>query len=130
MSTTSRRGALRPPATPRLLRTGGLAGMLMLPTFAGVVLVLSWAEWDFLHGLGFGLLMVGNLVAFVAGGLALRGAPGWARHWVYSVLNAPAAVLVTIAFAPLDQVSFYVLLVVLLAWYAVLGQRMHRLAVA
>jgi hypothetical protein len=74
--------------------------------------------------------MVGNLVAFVAGGLALRGDPGWARHWVYSVLNAPAAVLVTIAFAPLDQVSFYVLLVVLLAWYAVLGQRMHRLAVA
>ena len=60
-------------------------------------------------------------------GLALRGAPGWGRLWVYSVANALAAVLVTVLLAPLDQVSFYALLAVLLTWYAVLGFRMYRL---
>jgi hypothetical protein len=59
--------------------------------------------------------------------LALRGAPGWGRLWIYSLANAVAAVLVGVVLAPLDQVSFYVLIVVLLAWYAVLGVRLRRL---
>jgi hypothetical protein len=218
MSTVGLRGRPHPHATRQLLRVGGVAGMLMLPLFAAVVVVLTWAEWDFLHGLGwmvlhahevnypsslargelglvqslnfavfgllaflfarglrtqfvhrragvvasvglgavavagvlsafptdlpgepaswhgflhgvgFVLLMVGNLVTFVAAGLALRGAPGWGRLWVYSLLNAPAAVALTVVLTPLDQVAFYVLVVVMLAYYAVLGLRMYRLA--
>ena len=42
------------------------------------------------------LLMTGYLVAFVAAGLALRGTPRWRGYWVYSVLNAPLAVLVAV----------------------------------
>src|SRR3712207_5412740 len=34
------------------LRRAGLAGMLMFPIFAGVVVILTALEWDFLHGLG------------------------------------------------------------------------------
>ena len=200
-----------------LLRVGGLAGMLMYPVFTVTVVVLTWAEWDFLHGigwtvldahdvnypsslargdfgvvqsinflvvlsvlcllfsralrtqflhrrsgtvavgalaavvlsgvlsafptdlpgeatswhgtlhgLGFVVLMVGNLVAFVAAGLALRGAPTWAGFWVYSVLNTPAAALVI--FLPLGQPAFYAAVTVMLLWYAVLGARMYRLA--
>jgi hypothetical protein len=207
------------PARQRLLRIGGLAGMLMYPVFTVTVVLLTWAEWDFvhglgwtvlhphdvnypsslargglgllqslnflavlgvlgllfarglrtqfvhrwsgavgtvalaavvlsgllsafptdlpgetaswhgfLHGLGFAFLMVGNLVAFLAAGLALRGAPGWERFWVYSLLNAPAAVLALIVLAPLDQVAFYAAVTVMLSWYAVLGARMYRLA--
>ena len=29
-----------------------MAGLVILPLFAIVVVVLTWAEWDFLHGLG------------------------------------------------------------------------------
>ena len=87
------------------------------------------ATWHgLLHGVGFVLLMLGNLVAFVAAGLALRGAPGWGRLWAYSVANAPAAILVTVALFPFDQVSFYAAIVVMLAYYGVLGLRMRRLA--
>ena len=80
-----------------------------------------------LHGIGFVLLMLGNLVAFVATGLALRDAPGWRRLWVYSVANAPAAVLVAVALLPFDQVAFYAAIVVMLSYYGVLGLRMNRL---
>ena len=87
------------------------------------------ASWHgLLHGAGFVLLMLGNLVAFVAAGLALRGAPGWGRLWAYSIANPAAAVLVTVVLAPLDQVAFYATLAVLLAYYSVLGLRMYRLA--
>ena len=44
------------------------------------------------------------------------------------IANAAAAVLVTVVLAPLDQVAFYATLVVLLAYYGVLGLRMYRLA--
>ena len=218
MSTASLRWPARSHRTRPRLRTGGVAGMLMLPLFAGVVVVLTWAEWDFLHdlgwtvvhehdvnypsslargdlgavqvlnfaglgvlaflfarglrtqfvrrragilatggfgavalggllsafptdlpgeptswhgllhGAGFVLLMLGNLVAFVSAGLALRGAPGWGRMWIYSIANAAAAVLATVVLTPLGQVAFYVTLVLLLAYYGVLGLRMHRLA--
>ena len=80
-----------------------------------------------LHGIGFVLLMLGNLVAFVAAGLALRDAPAWERLWAYSVANAPAAILVAVALLPLDQVAFYAAIVVMLSYYAVLGLRMRRL---
>ena len=80
-----------------------------------------------LHGIGFVLLMLGNLVAFVAAGLALRDAPAWERLWTYSVANAPAAILVAVALLPLDQVAFYAAIVVMLSYYAVLGLRMRRL---
>ena len=86
----------------------------------------SWHGW--LHGIGFVLLLLGNLIAFVAAGLGLRDAPGWGRVWVYSVANAPAAILVTVALFPFDQVSFYASIVVMLAYYGVLGLRMRRLA--
>jgi hypothetical protein len=218
MSTVSLHWPARSHGTRPLLRTGGLAGMLMLPLFALTVVVLTWAEWDFLHalgwtvvhehgvnypsslargdlgvvqslnfavlgvlaflfarglrtqfvrrragvvatagfgavvlggllstfptdlpgeptswhgllhGAGFVLLMLGNLVAFVSAGLALRGAPGWGRLWVYSITNAAAAVLATVVLTPLAQVAFYVTLVLLLAYYGVLGSRMYRLA--
>ena len=69
-----------------------------------------------------------NLVSFVAAGLALRGASGWERFWVYSVVNALAVVLLFLALAPLDQVAFYAALTVILGWYAVMGARMYLLA--
>ena len=218
MSTVDLHWPTRSHGTRPLLRTGGVAGLVMLPLFAATVVVLTWAEWDFLHdlgwtvlhahdvnypsglargplgalqslnfavlglltalfarglrtrfvhrwagrvatagfgaaalggllsafptdlpgepaswhgflhGAGFVLLMLGNLVAFVAAGLALRDAPGWGRLWVYSIANALAAVLVTVVLAPLDQVAFYAAIVVMLAYYGVLGLRMYRLA--
>jgi hypothetical protein len=79
-----------------------------------------------LHGLGFVLLILGNLVAFVAAGLALRGAPGWKGFWLYSLLNAPAVVLAFVA--PLGQVALYLTVTLMLCWYAVPGARMYRLA--
>ena len=85
------------------------------------------ASWHgALHGLGFVCLMVGNLIAFIASGLALRGAPDWAGFWVYSVINAPAAVVTL--FLPLGQPSFYAAVTLMLAWYAVLGAQLYRLA--
>jgi hypothetical protein len=218
MSTVDLHWPARAHATRPFLRTGGVAGLLMLPLFAATVVVLTWLEWEFLHdlgwtvlhahdvnypsglargdlgplqslnfvalgflaflfarglrtqfvhrrpgilarigfgavalggllsafptdlpgeptswhgllhGLGFVLLMGGNLVAFVAAGLALREAPGWGRLWVYSIANAAAAILVTLVLVPLDQVSFYAAIVVLLSYYGVLGFRMRRLA--
>jgi hypothetical protein len=218
MSTVSLHWPARSHGTRPLLRTGGLAGMLMLPLFALTVVVLTWAEWDFLHALGwtvmhehgvnypsslargdpgvlqslnfaalglltvlfarglrtqfgrgrpgavasvafgtaalggllsafptdlptesaswhgrlhstgFGLLLLGNLVAFVAAGLALRDRRGWERLWAYSVANAPAAILVAVALLPFDQVAFYAAIVVMLAYDGVLGLRMRRLA--
>ena len=218
MSTVDLHWPTRSHGTRPLLRTGGVAGLLMLPLFAVTVAVLTWAEWDFLHdlgwtvvhahdvnypsslargdlgpvqslnfallglltflfarglrtqfvrrlpgivasaafgaaslgallsvfatdlpgepaswhgwlhGIGFVLLLLGNLIAFVAAGLGLRDAPGWGRVCVYSVANAPAAILVTVALFPFDQVSFYASIVVMLAYYGVLGLRMRRLA--
>lgn len=217
MSTVDLHWPARAHATRPFLRTGGVAGLLMLPLFAATVVVLTWLEWDFLHdlgwtvlhahdvnypsslargdlgavqslnfavlglltflfarglrtqfvrrlpgivasvafraasvgavltvfptdlpgepaswrgrlhGIGFVLLMLGNLVAFVATGLALRDAPGWRRLWVYSVANALAAVLVAVALLPFDQVAFYAAIVVMLSYYGVLGLRMNRL---
>jgi hypothetical protein len=217
METASLTTAVRAPVTQRSLQVGGVAGMLILPVFTLTVVLLTWAEWDFLHrvgwtvldshdvnypsglargpfgpiqslnflvvlsvlcpvfawplrtrfvhrwpgviatvglaavvlsgvlsafptdlpgepaswhgalhGLGFVLLMLGNLVAFVAAGLALRGAPGWEGYWVYSLLNAAAFVVVFVL--PVNQVGFYVAVAILLSWYAVLGARMYRLA--
>jgi hypothetical protein len=219
MSAPSLHAAVRPPVGQRLLRVGGVAGILMYPVFTITVVLVTWAEWDFLHGigwtvlhphevnypsslargdlgliqslnflvvlgvlcllftralrtqfvhrwsgavatvalaavvlsgplsafptdlpgetaswhgflhgLGFVLLIVGNLVAFVAAGLALRGARSWAGFWVYSLLNAPAAVLALIVLAPLDQVAFYAGVSLMLVWYAVVGVRMYFLA--
>lgn len=34
----------------------GAAGMLIYPLFAGVVVVLTWLQWDFLHGMGWTVL--------------------------------------------------------------------------
>ena len=81
-----------------------------------------------LHGIGFVLLMLGSAVTFVAGGLALRSAPRWRGYWVYSLLNLPLAVAVSIGLSPLGQVSFYGLVVVMLAWFGVMGYRLRQLA--
>ena len=81
-----------------------------------------------LHGIGFELLMLGSAVSFLAGGLALRGAPGWRGYWVYSVLNTPLAIGVAVALSPLGHVSFYGLVIVLLAWFAVLGMLLRQIA--
>lgn len=207
------------PATHRVLQVGGVAGMLMYPVFALTVVLLTWAEWGFLHsigwtvlhahdvnypsglargdlgvlqslnflvvlsvlcflfaralrtqfvhrwsglvavvalaavvlsgvlsafptdlpreaaswhgalhGLGFVVLLGGNLVLFVAAGLALRGAPEWGGYWVYSLVNALAMVLAFIVLAPLDQVAFYAVVTVMLTWYAVMGARMYGIA--
>ncbi len=56
MSTMSLRATVRPHPTRRLLHAGGLAGMLMLPVFAVTVVLLTWAEWDFLHAVGWTVL--------------------------------------------------------------------------
>jgi hypothetical protein len=81
-----------------------------------------------LHGIGFVLLLLGCAVTFVASGLALRSAPAWRGYWVYSVVNAPLALAVSVALNPLGQVSFYALVVLLLAWFGVMGFRLRRLA--
>jgi hypothetical protein len=219
MVAPSVRAGVPSPATHRVLQVGGIAGMLMYPVFALTVVLLTWAEWGFLHsigwtvlhahdvnypsglargdlgvaqslnflvvlsvlclllaralrtqfvhrwsgliatvalaavvlsgvlsafptdlpgeaaswhgalhGLGFVVLLGGNLVVFVAAGLALRGAPEWGRYWVYSIVNALAMVLAFIVLAPLDQVAFYAVVTVMLSWYAVVGARIHRIA--
>jgi hypothetical protein len=87
---------------------------------------ISWH--GMLHGIGFLLLMLGSAVTFVASGLALRGAPGWKGYWVYSVLNAPLAIAVSAALSAFGQVSFYGLVTVLLAWFAVMGMRLRQRA--
>jgi hypothetical protein len=38
------------------LRIAGTAGMAMLPAFAGIVIALTWLEWDFLRGTGWTVL--------------------------------------------------------------------------
>ena len=81
-----------------------------------------------LHGIGFVLLMLGSAVTSLASGLALRGAPGWSRYWVYSLLNTPLAIGVSGALSPLGQVSFYGLVIVMLAWFAVVGMRLRQIA--
>ena len=70
----------------------------------------------------------GLLVAFVASGLAVRSSPGWRGYWVYSLANVPLAIAVSAALSPWGQPSFYGLVVVLLAWYGVMGARLRRLA--
>ena len=40
----------------------GVAGMLIYPLFAGVVLVLTWLQWDFLHGMGWTVLDDGGVL--------------------------------------------------------------------
>jgi hypothetical protein len=87
---------------------------------------ISWH--GVLHGIGFVLLMLGSAVTFVASGLALRSAPDWRGFWIYSVVNAPLALAVSVALSPLGQVSFYALVVLLLAWFGVMGLRLRRLA--
>ena len=209
--------AVHPVATPDNLHRAGIAGILMYPLFAGTVVLLTWLEWDFLHGtgwtvlheqtvnypsalargdlgllqslnflvlsalafffaqglrtqfvhrwsggvatvglgavclsglfsafvtdlpgetdtwhgllhgIGFLLLMLGLATAFVASGLALRGAPAWKGYWVYSLLNLPLAIAVASVLGAFGQVSFYGLLTVMLAWFAVLGNRMRML---
>ncbi|MGN6578215.1 MAG: DUF998 domain-containing protein [Nocardioides sp.] len=87
------------------------------------------ATWHgLLHGIGFLLMMLGSAVAFVASGLALRSAPPWRGYWIYSLMNVPLALGVTIALSPWGQPSFYGLVVVVLAWYGVMGARLRRLA--
>lgn len=56
MSTVDLHPPAHPHGTRQLQRTGGVAGLVMLPLFAIVVVVLTWAEWDFLHGLGWTVL--------------------------------------------------------------------------
>lgn len=87
------------------------------------------ASWHgLLHGIGFILMLLGCVVAFIAGGLALRGAPGWNGYWAYSLLTTPLAIAVSAALSPVGQVSFYALVTVLLAWFAVIGMRLRQLA--
>jgi hypothetical protein len=43
-------------ASERKTRRAGTAGMAMLPVFALVVVLLTWLEWDFLHGTGWTVL--------------------------------------------------------------------------
>lgn len=81
-----------------------------------------------LHTLGFVLFILGSAVTFVAGGLALRGAPNWKGYWLYSLVNVPLAVAVTAALSTFGQVAFYGLVTVLLAWFAVMGMRLRQLA--
>ena len=209
--------AVHPVEGSDVLHRAGIAGMLMYPLFAGTVVLLTWLEWDFLHGtgwtvldehtvnypsalargdlgllqslnflvlsalafvfsqglrtqfvhrwsggvatvglgavclsglfgafftdlpgeadswhglmhgIGFLSLMLGSATAFVASGLALRGAPAWKGYWVYSLLNLPLAIAVGAVLGAFGQVSFYGLLTVMLAWFAVLGNRMRML---
>jgi Protein of unknown function (DUF998) len=37
-------------------RTSALAGLMLGPVWIGVVIVVTWLEWDFLHSLGWGLV--------------------------------------------------------------------------
>ncbi len=47
---------VHPDATQRTLRLAGTLGMAVLPVFAVVVVLLTWLEWDFLHGIGWTVL--------------------------------------------------------------------------
>ena len=87
---------------------------------------ISWH--GLLHGIGFLLLMLGSAVTFIGSGLALRGASGWKGYWVYSLLNVPVAIAVSAALSPFGQVSFYGLVLVLLAWFGVMGARLRQRA--
>src|SRR3954464_9176543 len=56
MSTASVSPNVKPHVTQALLKAGGVAGMLVLPVFAATVILLTWAEWGFLHGIGWTVL--------------------------------------------------------------------------
>jgi hypothetical protein len=114
-----------------MVATAGLASVAVSGAFSAFPTDLPGEEvtWHgVLHGLGFVLLMLGSAVAFVAAGLALPSAPAWRGYWIYSLANVPLAIGVTAALSPWGQVSFYGLVVVLLAWYGVMGYRLRRLA--
>lgn len=48
--------AVHPVESSDILHRAGIAGMLMYPLFAGTVVLLTWLEWDFLHGTGWTVL--------------------------------------------------------------------------
>jgi hypothetical protein len=105
----------------------GLAGVLS--AFA-TDLPSEEESWHGLaHGIGFLLLLFGCGVTFIASGLALRGAPGWKGYWVYSLLNYPLAIAVSVVLSAFGQVSFYGLVAILLAWYGVMGMRLRQRAI-
>lgn len=56
MSAVGVNGIIHPHSDRATLRLAGTAGMLMLPVFAGVVVLLTWLEWDFLHDTGWTVL--------------------------------------------------------------------------
>ncbi|MCY7290045.1 MAG: DUF998 domain-containing protein [Cryobacterium sp.] len=45
-------GVIHPRSSTGGLRLAGTAGILMYPIFALTVVLLTWLEWDFLHGTG------------------------------------------------------------------------------
>jgi Protein of unknown function (DUF998) len=113
-----------------IVATAGLASVAVSGAVSAFPTDLPGEEMSWhglLHGIGFILLMLGSAVAFVSAGLALRSAPRWRGYWVYSLLNLPLAVVVSIGLSPLGQVSFYGLVVVILAWFAVMGYRLRQL---
>lgn len=56
MSAVGVNGIIHPRSDRATLRLAGTAGMLMLPVFALVVVLLTWLEWDFLHDTGWTVL--------------------------------------------------------------------------
>jgi hypothetical protein len=111
--------------------TGGLAAVAASGLFSMFFTDLPGGDttWHgLLHGIGFLLLMLGSAVAFVASGLALRGPPAWQGYRVFSLATLPLAAVVTVAATPLGQVAFYLLVTVMLAWFAVMGFRLRQLA--
>jgi hypothetical protein len=114
-----------------LVATVGLAAVAASGIFSAFPTDLpgEGTSWHgLLHGIGFLLMMLGSAVTFVASGLALRSAPGWRGYWIYSLANVPLAIAVAVALSPWGQPSFYGLVVVLLAWFGVMGARLRRLA--
>jgi hypothetical protein len=79
------------------------------------------------HVIGFGLVLLGALVAYPASGLALRGNPAW-RHW--RLLGWWPVLLVAVAFTNLGlpgDLGFCVFVVLIWVWYALMSG--HLLAV-
>jgi hypothetical protein len=74
----------RTPASSPALRRAAAAGLLGPVLFALGLVVITWAEWDYLRGLGFSLADHGE--SAWPSGLA-QGPVGWAQNANYALLG-------------------------------------------
>ncbi len=81
-----------------------------------------------LHFIGFLMTVLGGLVGTFSAGLALRGNPAWRGWRTYSVLVAPAIVLLAVAAPVSSTIDSSLGLAVLFTWFGVMGLHLYQVA--